>query len=517
MKSTFWNRSIAKYSAVIFTVTYCLVICASLAVTGRLMNDENMYLSAAVLLDEFKLYQDFAFFQTPYIAYLYNLILKVSSEYPLLSLRITNTLISLLCFIVALRLFYFISGNLWVALSCLLLLINNEIFRSSMQYARNYELALLFVLLSYYLVGYANSRKSNKSYYFLSGFCSGCAIGTKLIYAPFFAAVLLWPLVEQGSWRVSIKPVQYISAGFVVALLPMLIIFIEAGYDIAYFNNVGYHQLNMMWRMATGFSDRIYFTGKLSYSGSVLTFSTNLYLLLLSIWAGILLLFFYFKKQLSVEAVRWYKWVVFSIISIILSMITFMLPSPIWSYYFQLFFLSLLLFICAVFFRLAEKQKIYLLAGLVLCLVMMFKANWQENFTRVSSLVCFNQWTPVAFHQSAQTLKQIIPAQYANMPIATLNSAIAIEVGLPIYTELATGPFAYRVASQLHQIQLHENHITSPKQIGLLLQERPPAAIVTGLEPELENEIIQYAIDNKYEDYLEPINGIHIFVRPVDF
>jgi hypothetical protein len=77
--------------------------------------------------------------------------------------------------------------------------------------------------------------------------------------------------------------------------------------------------------------------------------------------------------------------------------------------------------------------------------------------------------------------------------VATLSPLFAVEARLPIYPELATGPFLYRVGDLIPPEQRKRFVATSPRSVGALLAADPPGAIVVGVEGDLDDPLVEYA------------------------
>jgi hypothetical protein len=98
--------------------------------------------------------------------------------------------------------------------------------------------------------------------------------------------------------------------------------------------------------------------------------------------------------------------------------------------------------------------------------------------------------------------------------IATLSPLFVIESNLPIYSELSTGPFLYRVGDLLTPEQRNRFVGTSPKSIGYLFAEDPPAAILIGFEGALDKPLVEYAIIHNYKKIDVIGFGGELYVRP---
>lgn len=78
-------------------------------------------------------------------------------------------------------------------------------------------------------------------------------------------------------------------------------------------------------------------------------------------------------------------------------------------------------------------------------------------------------------------------------PVATLSPLYPLQAGLRIYPELAAGPFAYRVADVTPPDLRALYPMAGPADLEALFRAIPPAAILTGFDPVLERPLVDYA------------------------
>lgn len=83
-------------------------------------------------------------------------------------------------------------------------------------------------------------------------------------------------------------------------------------------------------------------------------------------------------------------------------------------------------------------------------------------------------------------------------PVATLSPIYPLAAGLPIYSELSAGPFAYRVAEYTEPELRAHYALVGASDLPALLDATPPAAILTGFDPALEAPFEDYARANGF-------------------
>jgi len=108
-------------------------------------------------------------------------------------------------------------------------------------------------------------------------------------------------------------------------------------------------------------------------------------------------------------------------------------------------------------------------------------------------------WTGSIVHDQGVRIRDALQARGAKGKIATLSPIVALEGERPIYREFGAGPFVYRVAPYLPVSDRALFVTTSPAELRSFLDADPPAAIVTGREPNLEREFLAYARARHYD------------------
>ena len=113
-------------------------------------------------------------------------------------------------------------------------------------------------------------------------------------------------------------------------------------------------------------------------------------------------------------------------------------------------------------------------------------------FHRIPALLKPQSWPPIRLHRIAEDI-----AGKTKSPklVLTLAPLYALQGRCDIYTELSTGPFAYRIADFLTPAERQITNTVGPKTLKALLDNSPPTAVVLGVEPKvLEDPLFQTAI-----------------------
>jgi len=110
------------------------------------------------------------------------------------------------------------------------------------------------------------------------------------------------------------------------------------------------------------------------------------------------------------------------------------------------------------------------------------------------SLLFPRSWTGFQIHDDAGRIAELIGPARLERPVATLAPLYVLEAGDRIYPQLGLGPFIYRAIDYVPpQQQVHFVAPVSPTRVGRVLEATCPAAILVGLEGDLETPLIGFA------------------------
>jgi hypothetical protein len=108
------------------------------------------------------------------------------------------------------------------------------------------------------------------------------------------------------------------------------------------------------------------------------------------------------------------------------------------------------------------------------------------------------RWEVLRVHGAGVAIAKRLQAAGVKGKVATLWPVYPLEGRLPVYPELATGPFAYRTADLTAPDIAQFYRQTSPTKVTALLESDPPAALLTGFDAALEAPLVAYAQKNGY-------------------
>ena len=152
--------------------------------------------------------------------------------------------------------------------------------------------------------------------------------------------------------------------------------------------------------------------------------------------------------------------------------------------------------------------------GIVMLLVFVLFIGPFDNYFR--SVFVGVKPVPVVMHQNGKIIRSLTEKSllYQESPVLTLAPLIVEEAELDIYPEFATGPFVWRISTLVAEAKKRRLNIITPDNLGNLLYQKPPVAVLSGFERMWEQPIIHWAQNNGY-DFLELGGGIKLWVpRP---
>jgi hypothetical protein len=490
----------------------------SQVVNAPLIRDEHMFVTAGVLIQKNALYRDFAYLQTPYLPACYALMYKLSGTTHFL---LWGRVLTFIAVVVSTLLVYLIchrlSKSLLVALACLLLFALNQTMYVTMPYAWNHALPIAFSLIAFHLFVLSVSETSIKRLgLVLSGIFVGAAIGTKLTYAYYLLPLLVIALLYPASIALKTRVLNVLSpafAGVILGSSPMLVFLARTGFDIFWFDNLGYHFVNSAWRAAADYKLAMSFAAKVNYVRQLLAQPSNLALCLTAAFLLLSSLVHLKDRTVSFRQLARLE-LVFSLLLAISAIIVAFQPTPLWPMYFTmpLPFVVILIGSCYTITPSSYTREVRILLMCSSVATVIFSGP--QLFKHLQDLTDLNRWAPVSVHDTAQRLRRHISDTDDKQRVATLSPVYALEAGLPIYYDLATGAFLYRVGDLIPAMKRDVYRGISPDSLRSLLEKEPPAGILVGFEDDLDIPFIRYAEAHGCRKIDEDFNGGTLYVCP---
>lgn len=478
-------------------------------------HNEQMYVTAGYLLAQGeRLYQDFAFVQMPYSPLVYALTFRLTYGYYLLTAKLVNFAF----FAAAAVLLYAIvrretRDRLFTLTVLALFLANYYLLRSVIE-ASNYTIPLACSLASYYLfIRYVDHRRRPLAFFFV-GLLLAVALGAKLYYAtlvvPFGLAALFYPMT--ASLRSRIVSGLLPLAGAVVAGAVPLVYYAARDWDRFAFNNLDYHLLNAEWRMQNGFTATMTWASKLDTARDL---AANPSYLLLIAWLALAVAVLLTQEN---DPLRHFNTVSPSIflsgLLVAVSVLTAFTPRPLFPQYFAMPIPFLLTFMAALYTQAVQPYRRTLLQAAVIAAVLLTITVLPRHTGSLRrALQPGDRWAGIEAMDISRRISEQIPTSSPPAKLATLSPIYAIETGMPIYPELATGSFVYRIGDLLTEAERARYRATSVSTIAQFFDADPPAAILITGEGDLELPLLDYAQSRGYTAVEEQIPDGQLFIR----
>lgn len=480
-------------------------------------HNEHMYITAGVLVSQNKvLYRDFAYLQMPYLPLLYGglyQLLGIDSHYYL-----AGKLVSFLALAGSAWVLFLITrrvlgeSNIASGLAALFLL-NMSIVGPAREVS-NYILPVFLSFLAVFLFESAHQQPNKQPLLMmLAGLMLAFAVGVKLTYAaivfPFLAVIGLQMLLNSKLFLTTIaRQFLPLLAGLWIGLLPIAG-FIIRDPAVFIFNNWGYHTINTQWRFLTGYTGTMSLSSKLIFAGETFLKTDNLILLSgVTLGVAFSLLDFRRTKKISMG-------LVLALFLFITGILTALAPTPSFSQYYTIpisFLFILLVYSWGVKINGTFRPQRMAILFMVLASLVNVGMAYIES---ISDLRYREKWSALYIHDVSTKIRKVLHQKDAGMvsKVATLSPLFAVEAGLPIYPELASGPFLYRVGDLLTAEQRNYLIASSPNTIKLLFETDPPIAILTSFYGELERPLVEFALQNGYKEIELPnFEGkLHLF------
>lgn len=453
-------------------------------------HNESLYVTAGWLVAHGRsVYVDFSFWQMPYSAWCYAAVFDaLSPDRFLLTAKVVNWLwwLGATGAVGALGWWRWRSAGAAAAVMVAFAL-NPTVARCAAE-ASNYMPPIACALIGLAFAAAAGRQPAQaRWWWFCCGAALGAAVGFKLYYLPCVAAaglMLAWR--EPGeTWRARCtKVVVPFSLGVVVALTPVLVV-AAAHPEAFWFNNLQVHALTSEWWRETALAWRaagrefaipLTASEKLGFAAGVLARPENAAVVVGAVVLAVAAARSRENEEGNVARSRWLAGAVLAA-----AVLAVFAPTPMWPQYWGLPVPFLYVWLI-MFWPAAWSQRAGRILLLGACLSSAVGDGW--NVARDLRLAHRqNFWSAVSLSREARSLAA--GAKWDGGPLATLQQIWAVESGhFAPMPELAYAPFTYVIASRLPLSRRDQFHLAGPEELPRLLEQRPPAAILSGLYTE---------------------------------
>jgi len=484
-------------------LAYFVVVALWYAVSAPLDHDEHQFMASAFLVARYgrQPYQDFAYFHMPNLVYLYALFFLL--PYPFTLARLFSGFcgfgLCLAIFMSARSLFAEEDTlkRLILPIASTALLVHSPLFAYASSHVWNHTPSTLCAVVAFFWLCRAIRGNNALWYFFLSGLGLGMAIGIRLSFAPVILPFLLAVVFRTGTVRDKGLNTMAFALGGLLANLPA-VYFLLTSPDGFLFGNLGYAQLNTIYRQEMTFLGQMTLAEKIKYiKNSVFAQPGELVILVVTLYSGGLLGIEMMGKKArpSLESMLLLLILPFVYLGCIA-------PTPAWyQYYFALvpFMILLSLYTLSSLVGSAFCDAATLLIA-VSALISIIYGSPSKNASVMRGLMSPESWTPNRVQRAAENISVYVNARDGEGEILTLSPLYAILGGTPIYKEFVTGPFAWRVSYLLSEEDAVKRGLPVPTKIESFLEERHPRAILTGEEEkQLEAPLINAAQQLGYQ------------------
>jgi len=451
------------------------------SMTKAIGHDEQMYCTAAVLLSQGKMiYRDFSYVaQMPYHPLLCAAVFKIlHTTYYLLTARILSVLFDVLTIVCIFGIYrnvfrvFPITGSLFGLAGALLYQLNPFVDYTS-GFAWNHNFVIFSAALSYWILQSTDFTKETK-YLRIAAISALLTLGTCMrittgfVQLLFFIFLLARPAESAKQKIKNILPFL-ITAG-IILIWPLYVI--ASAPRAFYLNLFSIPVLNSHWLHKVGI-----FYWKFEMLSYFFTIPASYLVILIAIYLSAALLFTHRQQTISSVATA---------MPAVLVAITFFsiafIPLTIWPQYFAapFFFLIISFAYPLLHLRQLVSDKAFGIAAvLITACVMITITSHLMVFTRLPCLFSPQKWTPIQTHKTSMDISEKV--KYPKL-VLTLAPLYAIEGGCNIYPEFSAGPFVYRIANVLSPAERQITHTAGSEMLDELVKDRPPSALIVGLE-----------------------------------
>jgi hypothetical protein len=490
-------------------ISACLVALL-VAIFARMMNfemrrDEQLYVTPASLLDNWSLYTDFFYNHVPGSAWLFHAMKAlVGTEHILLAARLGVFSGWVLLAVGVAWISWKLTKSLSITIFTIIATLANDVLLNQTgMTGTNNLLPLPFALLGLgcFLLS-VNDDRGRPMLAAAAGLLLALAASFKAnaigFVFPVAVAALVLPRQAQFAQRLR-RIALPLLAGGVAGALPVLYYLIA---DPARFmaHVVGFHtgpHVDYWANRAVGDEEAALALGaKVKLAYEMWLGGTNLVIMLM-----VALLLAYLISSLAPrEALKklFDPQLLMVAAALIVAAALSFIPTPSFPQYFAQPLVCLLLLTGLLSASLGPRVRTALSPAFVAATVVILLINGPRLAQSLPRLITPSSWTVMRTHNYGVALASRLRELGVAGKIATLAPVYPLEGQLDVYPEFATGQFVYRVADIAKPELLRYYHTTSPAKVEAFLAADPPAAILTGFDPELEAPMLRFTQSHGY-------------------
>ena len=489
-----------------------LLLLLGLNMRRGLNHDEEQFIASGQLIATVGAlpYVDFPYFHVPGLSLIYAAIFRFS-PYLLLSARLFSVLCAWLMIglLFSITLIELRSQAIWVrlgtAIGLVLLLMGSPIFVYTSGRAWNHDLPMLLTVGALWLL----MRAARPRAWLLCGLLLGLATATRLSFAFAALAVVIALLVQpQLRWAQRAHSLRWLAFGGLLGAMPALVFLIWAPQAFL-FGNLTYIGLNTeYYRSLADPPASMTLLGKVDFIIELVRSEPANLLVWICLATGIGFFWRVRHRGATPPALPTLALVMLAMFA------SALVATPLQAQYFYPLWPLAILGLARVLgaaSRWAHLSKVALaLLGVSLLACVLSTPPYRAGLE-----VVFwpDEWYPIKLHARGEWVKTLIKQG----DVLTVAPIIPLEGRLSIYPELATGPFAWRVAPLLPAAARRRYQLFTPDELLEQLATAPPRALLVGLDNDdaaAEQTLVMWAQQHGYMSLPLPDEGM-LWVSPL--
>jgi len=496
------KKTFVSIAAVALVIIFLSLLIFSSSMTKTIGHDEHMYCTAGYMAANGKLiYRDYSYVaQLPYHPLLLGIIYKISStDLYLLTGRLLSIAfeVGILVCIAGIYKMVIKDSLLWstvLGISAMLIYSLNIFVFYAAGFAWNHSMVIFCIMLCLWLFLSLDFSKVCVFRPFILGglLCVGTFTRPTTVLVLLLFAVGIFVLAKD-TIKKKAYCILWFTAGVAVAAIWPVSVIIRAP-EAFWLNAVKVPALNAWFLNEIG----------MVYDKSELTMSalkSPSYLIILITILVVMGGFIIFRKKIDADIKR--KSVFCFLLTAVMFFIVFT-PPTMWIQYWAMPVGFILLSLAYPIYGFRQVKIKNPKAGIlfrVSCYLVIACALIGVVFGSVITLDSFgglfytDDWVPLKVHN----ISKDIVSRAGDKPILTMSPLYALEGGGKIFPHFSAGPFVYRIADKLSKEEKEIIGAVGFDDIGKLIRNENPNAVIVGSEPSLLEEPIRKCLDGQWK------------------
>lgn len=373
----------------------------------------------------------------------------------------------------------------------------NPVTADAIGKAWNHDLAALACVAGFVLLAKGLGVPRPRWWVIAAGACAAISVTTRLTFAPPLIGFPLLVFVAPGySWRPRMKLLGLFALGGVIAAVPTLVLFALSPAN-AFFENFRFPAMTQRYHLETTGNPRGSLGAKYQYVWREVALSWPLIVL---VWMtiGVSALAF---RPLRIRSSLVHARFACLLVMLLAACAASLVPTPMFHQYLYGPVPFAGLVIAWGLASLRIERRWWAGVGFVALTCFSVAKGWHDpakeprDYRGVATLLTPSKWTTTQWHRDAKRLARLAgPGK-----VLTFVPGLALEAGLPIYTELSIGRYATRIADYLTPEQRAAMHVPDLATMRQWFETDPPAAVfLVDPNSSLEASIAQIATEHGY-------------------